>query len=88
VEADDWTELGPMHSSPDILSEVIQLYLACNLRPAAQSHETHEIIEIHKVLRAEEGWGRLHERHQFKKKPQPEQPKKSHCSPLHPSSAQ
>jgi 8-oxo-dGTP pyrophosphatase MutT (NUDIX family) len=53
VEADEWTELGPMHSSPGILTELIQLYLACNLRPAAQSHETHEIIEIHWIGRTQ-----------------------------------
>jgi 8-oxo-dGTP pyrophosphatase MutT (NUDIX family) len=49
VEAADWSDLGPMHSSPGILTEVIRLYLASGLRRAAQSHEVHEVIEIHWV---------------------------------------
>jgi 8-oxo-dGTP pyrophosphatase MutT (NUDIX family) len=49
VEAADWSDLGPIHSSPGILTEVIRLYLASGLRRAAQSHEVHEVIEIHWV---------------------------------------
>ena len=47
VEADNWTDLGPMHSSPGVLTEVIHLYLAGGLRQAALDHGCHEIIEIH-----------------------------------------
>ncbi|MCB2262688.1 MAG: NUDIX hydrolase [Candidatus Thiosymbion ectosymbiont of Robbea hypermnestra] len=47
VTADRWTDLGALHSSPGILTEVIHLYLADGLRRAAHDHETHEVIEIH-----------------------------------------
>ncbi len=47
VESDDWTDLGSMLSSPGVLTEVISLYLARDLQPATQSHEAHEVIEIH-----------------------------------------
>lgn len=47
VEAERWTELGAMHSSPGILTEIIHLYLADGLRQSALDHETHEVIEIH-----------------------------------------
>lgn len=47
VEAEEWTELGAMHSSPGILTEVVHLYLASELRQATQDHEVHEVIEIH-----------------------------------------
>ena len=49
VEADEWTDLGPMHSSPGILTEVVHLYLAKGLRQTAQSLEAHEVIEINWV---------------------------------------
>ncbi|WP_133510597.1 NUDIX hydrolase [Candidatus Thiosymbion oneisti] len=47
VEAERWTELGTLHSSPGVLTEIIHLYLAGGLRRAAHHHETHEVIEIH-----------------------------------------
>jgi len=47
VEAEDWIDLGAMHSSPGILTEVVHLYLATGLRRVAKSHEIHEVIEIH-----------------------------------------
>lgn len=47
VEAENWTDLGPMHSSPGVLTEVIHLYLASGLRQAVLDHGSHEIIEIH-----------------------------------------
>jgi len=48
VEADRWTDLGTLHSSPGVLTEVIHLYLAEGLRwCATHDHETHEVIEIH-----------------------------------------
>jgi 8-oxo-dGTP pyrophosphatase MutT (NUDIX family) len=47
IEAEDWIDLGTMHSSPGILTEVVHLYLATGLRRVAKSHEIHEVIEIH-----------------------------------------
>ena len=49
IRADEWTELGNMHSSPGILAEIVHLYLARGLRPVARDHESHEVIEIHWV---------------------------------------
>jgi 8-oxo-dGTP pyrophosphatase MutT (NUDIX family) len=49
VEAADWNDLGRLHSSPGLFTEVIYLYLGRNLCPAAQAHEIHEVIEIHWV---------------------------------------
>ncbi len=53
VEADQWIDLGFLHSSPGILTEIIHLFLATGLRPAAQGHEPHEVIEVHWVPFAE-----------------------------------
>jgi ADP-ribose pyrophosphatase len=47
VEAVDWTDLGNMHSSPGVFTEVIHLYLARGLRHAGHEHERDEVIEIH-----------------------------------------
>jgi ADP-ribose pyrophosphatase len=47
VRAGQWKELGRHISSPGIFSEIIHLYLARDLRPATQSHEEHEVIEVH-----------------------------------------
>lgn len=47
VAADRWTELGIMHSSPGVLTEIIHLYLATDLRQVARDHELHEVIEVH-----------------------------------------
>jgi len=47
VEAEEWTDLGAMHSSPGILAEVVHLYLASELKQTMQDHEMHEVIEIH-----------------------------------------
>ena len=46
-EAAAWQELGFMHSSPGILTEVVYLYLARNLTPTAIGHEHEEVIEVH-----------------------------------------
>ena len=46
-QAADWRELGCMHSSPGILTEVVHLYLARDLTPTATGHEREEVIEIH-----------------------------------------
>jgi 8-oxo-dGTP pyrophosphatase MutT (NUDIX family) len=47
VQAGQWEEIGSHISSPGIFSEIIHLYLARDLRPATQSHEEHEVIEVH-----------------------------------------
>ncbi len=47
LEAADWAELGFMHSSPGIFTEVIHLWLASDLTRAAADHEHGEMIEIH-----------------------------------------
>jgi ADP-ribose pyrophosphatase len=47
VEAEEWTDLGAMVSSPAIFTEVIHLYLARGLRRAGHRHESNEVIEIH-----------------------------------------
>jgi 8-oxo-dGTP pyrophosphatase MutT (NUDIX family) len=46
-EAADWRELGFMHSSPGIFTEVVYLYLARHLTPVALGHEQEEVIEVH-----------------------------------------
>lgn len=52
-EATAWRELGFMHSSPGILTEVVYLYLAQNLNRTATGHEQEEVIEIHWLPLAE-----------------------------------
>lgn len=52
-EAADWRELGRMHSSPGILTEVVHLYLARNLTSTATGHEHEEVIEVHWLPLAE-----------------------------------
>lgn len=47
VTALDWTDLGSMHSSPGVFSEVIYLWLARDLSALPHAHEEHEVIEIH-----------------------------------------
>lgn len=47
VGAQDWIELGYMHSSPGVFTEIIHLWLARGLEPVAQAHEHGELIEIH-----------------------------------------
>jgi ADP-ribose pyrophosphatase len=47
MEAEDWTDLGPMVSSPGVFTEVIHLYLARDLRQSSHEHEIDEVIEIH-----------------------------------------
>ena len=47
VRAGNWTDLGPMLSSPGVFTEVIHLYLARDLRQAMHDHEGDEVIEIH-----------------------------------------
>ena len=47
VTAGDWRDLGIMHSSPGVFTEIIHLYLARELEPTALEHESDEVIEVH-----------------------------------------
>lgn len=47
LEAEDWTDLGRLHSSPGIFDEVIYLWLARGLGSLPHAHEHGEVIEIH-----------------------------------------
>ncbi|MBK1720370.1 NUDIX domain-containing protein [Thiocystis violacea] len=47
LEAEDWTDLGLMHSSPGIFNEIIYLWLARGLTSLPHEHEHGEVIEIH-----------------------------------------
>ena len=47
VRATDWRDLGWMHSSPGVFTEVIHLWLARGLEPMAHDHGQDELIEIH-----------------------------------------
>jgi len=47
VDADDWTDLGALASSPGVCTEVIHLYLARALCQSTHAHEQEEVIEIH-----------------------------------------
>ena len=57
VEAREWRDLGNLLSSPGVFTEVIHLFLARDLVPAAQAHEEHEVIEVHWIPLAE-AWDR------------------------------
>lgn len=52
-----WESLGAFFSSPGVFTEVIHLYLARDLAPAAQAHEPHEVIEVHWIP-FETAWGK------------------------------
>jgi 8-oxo-dGTP pyrophosphatase MutT (NUDIX family) len=45
--ARQWRSLGSYLSSPGVFTEVIHLFLATDLSPAASSHEAAEVIEVH-----------------------------------------
>ncbi len=47
VSARHWTALGTCLSSPGVFTEVLHLYLATGIAPAAAAHERAEVIEIH-----------------------------------------
>jgi 8-oxo-dGTP pyrophosphatase MutT (NUDIX family) len=53
VEANEWTDLGRVYSSPGIFDEVLHFYFARDLRVHVPSFDAHENIEIH--------WLPLHE---------------------------
>ncbi len=47
VSARKWRSLGSYLSSPGVFSEVLHLFLATDLQPAATAHEQAEVIEVH-----------------------------------------
>ena len=47
VRAADWIDLGSLHSSPGVFTEVIHLWLARGLEMQPHSQEQDEVIEIH-----------------------------------------
>ena len=47
VTALDWTDLGFIHSSPGVFTEIIYLWLARDLDAAEHAQESDEVIEIH-----------------------------------------
>lgn len=53
VRGATWRSLGSYLSSPGVFSEVLHLFLATELEPAAVAHEQAEVIEVHWVAFAE-----------------------------------
>ncbi|MGB6605288.1 MAG: NUDIX hydrolase [Steroidobacteraceae bacterium] len=49
VSGREWRPLGTCLSSPGVFTEVLHLYLATGIGPAALAHERAEVIEIHWV---------------------------------------
>ena len=49
VSAREWNRLGAYLSSPGVFTEVLHLFLATGLQPAAAAHEQAEVIEVHWV---------------------------------------
>lgn len=49
VSAREWNSLGSYLSSPGIFTEVLHLFLATGIEPAAIAHEQAEVIEVHWV---------------------------------------
>jgi 8-oxo-dGTP pyrophosphatase MutT (NUDIX family) len=47
VLAEDWIDLGRMHSSPGVFTEIIHLWMARGLERQPHAHEHGELIEIH-----------------------------------------
>lgn len=47
IGARHWQELGAVLSSPGVFAEVLHLFLATELEPAATAHEHSEVIEVH-----------------------------------------
>ena len=46
VQARHWTELGAYFSSPGVFTEIIHLYLATGLTPAAAAPEPDEVFQV------------------------------------------
>lgn len=53
VEAGHWHKLGQLVPSPGILTEVVHVYYAKDLRHSTHAHEDEEVIEIHWLARDE-----------------------------------
>lgn len=49
VTAREWRSVGSYLSSPGIFTEVLHLFLATDVAPAAMAHEHAEVIEVHWV---------------------------------------
>src|SRR5262245_9043983 len=49
VSGKDWSALGRLLSSPGVFDEVLHLYLATGLEPAAAQPEPSEVLEVHWV---------------------------------------
>jgi 8-oxo-dGTP pyrophosphatase MutT (NUDIX family) len=49
VEGTEWVSLGDYVSSPGVLTETVNLFMARGIRPAIMAHEAAELIEIHWV---------------------------------------
>ncbi len=47
VSAADWTDLGKLHSSPGVFTEIVYLYLARGLEAQERDHHQDEVIEVH-----------------------------------------
>lgn len=47
LSAEDWTDLGILHSSPGIFTEIIALFLARGLESRERDHGHDEVIEVH-----------------------------------------
>lgn len=47
VKARTWSSLGSFWSSPGVFGEVLHLYLARDLEPAAAAPESNEVFEVH-----------------------------------------
>ena len=47
MSARSWDSLDSYLSSPGIFTEVLHLFLATGLEPAASAHEHAEVIEVH-----------------------------------------
>jgi ADP-ribose pyrophosphatase len=45
--AEDWKDLGRMHSSPGVFTEVIHLWMARGLTRKPHRHDPDELIEVH-----------------------------------------
>jgi ADP-ribose pyrophosphatase len=53
VTARQWTSLGSYLSSPGVFDEVIHLFLATGIEPAASAAEIDEVFEVHWIARTD-----------------------------------
>jgi ADP-ribose pyrophosphatase len=47
LEADNWTPLGAVYTTPGFCDEVLHLFLARDLKAVGMNREEHEIMEVH-----------------------------------------